>query len=223
MLKAWKSYWAFTGTGYKMVTFLMVPLVVFAMSLTLTLMNPVLFPVVVILVFVTLWFAEPMIDHWFMGGMYKKNNGSLEFLQSSNQFCDFMKKVVTVDIIRRALTFLGMYAIVCVIGFANCAEVEMVKNPYVALSFLPFLSMVVSQIEVLIGRHFDMWNQRYFVVLVGFTLQGVTLSGLIHLFSTARMEMVWLMNGVFLLLFVAVAIGTVVYTKKVVRESYYDK
>ena len=223
MLKAWKSYWAFTGTGYKVVVFLLVPLVVFAMSLTLTLMDPVLYPVAALLVFVALWFAEPMIDHWFMGGMYKKNNGSLEFLQSSNRFCDFMKKVVTVDIIRRALTFLGVYAIVCVIGFANCAEVEMVKNPYIALSFLPFLSMVVSQIEVLIGRHFDMWNQRYFVVLVGFTLQGVTLSGLIQLFSTARMEMMWLMNGLFLLLFVAVAIRTVVYTKKVMRESYYDK
>lgn len=86
MLKAWKSYWAFTRTGYKAAVFLMIPIVTFVITYVLAEIETEMFSLALIIVFVTLWIAEPMIDHWFLGSLYGKNKGSLEFLQSSNRF-----------------------------------------------------------------------------------------------------------------------------------------
>ena len=223
MLKALKSYWAFTRTGYRVVMFVLIPIVVLATTLGLMAIYPELIVIALIMSFVVLWTVEPMSDHWFMGGFYGKNKGALEFLQSSNRFSKFAQDVVLIDIIRRTVTYMMTYFAICSIGYVAGVEKEMEVNLYVVCSFLPFLSMFISQIEVLIGRHFDMWNQQYLVVMVGFIIQGITLSALIKLFLTTGIEIVWMILAVLFVLFVAASIGTVVYTNKKVRDSYYDK
>lgn len=223
MLKAWKSYLAFTKTGYKAIVFLMIPLLTFVISFVFAEIDAEMFVLALMIVFVILWIAEPMMDHWFMGSLYGKYNGSLEFLQSSNRFSEFIKDIVVVDVFRRMFTYFGVYGIACLIGYCKGAGDEAAVNPYMALLFLPFLSVLVSQIEVFIGRHFDMLNYRYVVVMIGFVLEGIALTNLIKLFRYHGMTYAAVLNIGLFVLFVGVSIGTVVYTKKKVRESYYDK
>ena len=223
MLGSLKSYWAFTKTGYRFVMFGLIPIAVLVTALGFVAVDSEMIVLALVISFLVLWMVEPMSDRLFLGGFYGKNKGALEFLQSSNKFSKFMQDVVIVDIFRRMATYLITYLIICMIGYVNGVEKEMEINMFVACSFLPFYSMLISQIEVLVGRHFDMWNHQYIVVMVGFILQGIGLTSLIKLFLTTGMEVVWTITALFFVVFVVVAIGTVVYTNKVVKRSYYDK
>ena len=224
MLKALKSYWAFAGIWYKIVVLALLPLVVILGGLVLVNIDTELIVFALVGFFIFLWVIEPMSDHWFTGGIYGKNKGALEFLQSSNRFWEFMKDVVVIDAIRRCLTYIVVYAVLCMLGILYEAEKDMEENLYLLCLFVPFLSMFVSQVEVFIGRHFEMWNHRYAVGMVGFIIESMILTGLINKVAQGmQIEVLWMISVVLFVLFIAASIGTVAYTKKKVRESYYDK
>lgn len=227
MLKAWKSYVAFTRSRYRMVVFFVIPVICFLFTLGIMMREPTFIFLVLLTSSVGLMIAEPMSDYWFMGGFYGKSNSALEFLQSSNRFEEFMKHVVCVDFVRRICTHFGIYLGICGIGW--CYDVGtgttaldlaagLEGNVYVLLSFLPFLAVLFAQLEVLIGRHFYPWNHHYIVVMLGFMLMTPITIGLINMDVTG----ILLVDGILAVLIVAVGIGTVVYTKKKVRDSYYD-
>lgn len=214
MLRALKTYWAFTKLGYRLMVFILMPAVLLLLN-GFCVYTEIPVMVSLLIGYSYLVPIDIITDYWFLGGFYAKNNSSLEYLQSSNRFREIIRDVVLVDILRRVLLYIGMYLLVMVMGLQDSEQMEW----YAACSFLPLLCFVISQFGVLIGRHYVAWNQVYAVAAVAMVIEGISLTILMWLTS----KNLWLVQGVLLVLAVAVSVMVVAYSKKKVRASYYDK
>ncbi len=156
-----------------------------------------------------------MSDYWFLGGFYNKKRGSLGFLQGSNRYERVIRDVVIIDLIRRVCLYLGVY-LVMVLG-SVIAGLE--SDNYIFIAFFPFFDILMGEIEILIARHFDMWNYHYIVVFLGFLVSTPLITKSI-LLGPDYMPIACVVMAI---LAAAVAVGIVLYTNKKVRDSYYDK
>lgn len=216
MKKTVKSYWAFSNTLYRLIMLFLVPVAYLLVSVCLPSANEggEADPVWIIMV-LALYFLDAQSDCWFMGGFYAKHNGALEFMQTSNQFQSFMSRVVSVDILRRTVYYLGLPLIGVCIGMSKGYD----KEWYQMFSYLPVLEFFLAQLAVAIGRHFVMWNQAYAVVMLGFLIITITIPfGILVSFKNT-----FAIDVILLILAITMAVFTVWYTEKKVRESYYDR
>lgn len=215
MLKVIKSYWAFTNNLYKWVMLVVVPVLLVAL-------NSVLFNVwvagesgdfLLVSLFV-LFFIDAVSDVFFMGGFYRKNNGALEFLQSAPRFEGFMRDVVMVDMVRRILTYQLPFVTSLICALENEGRLEWCSRH----SFLPLLETFIAMLVVLVARHFAIINQVYICAMIGYT---VILFSLLFLIMACA-EAPFVVNGILVMCILLAGVGTVWYTCKKVRESYYD-
>lgn len=217
MITAWKSYNAFTSKGYKLIMFVIVPvLFVLVNSLVQTLEIMEEADIVWLGTMIVLYVVDGMTDHWLMGGFYAKNNSSLEFLQTSNYFPQLMEQVVVVDIVRRGVSYIALSYIAVAIGrMQGYAE-----DWYIMFSDMPFALLAISQICALISRHFIMWNHVYICIVIGMIVFFATFIA----FSVVTLAGYgWVLNALLLLVWGIASVITVVYTRKKVRDSFYDK
>lgn len=210
MLKAMKSYWAFTNGVYKLVMLVLVPILLVLVSLCLLEKDAGSG----LERFFVLYAVDTISDFFFMGGFYKKSNSSLEFLQSSSKYPRVIKEVTMIDIVRRILVYQIPYVVTLLWSIGNPEAMEWCRT----LAGLPWLEILIAQLVVLVARHYVMWNQVYLCTAVGFTILCVIL-----LFTLLFDVIQPVITNVILIVFIiAVAIGMVWYTNKKVRESYYD-
>lgn len=215
MLRAIKSYWAFTSKLYKCVMLVVVPIL-------LIVSNSVLFNVwvegeygdfLLVSLFV-LYAVDAMSDIFFMGGFYRKNNGALEFLQSTPRFEEFMNEVVLVDIVRRVLIYQVPFVTGLICAKGNEYRLEWCSRH----SFLPLVETLVAMLVVLAARHFVASNQAYVCVAIGYMI--ILFSLLFLIMACAKMP--YIVNGILLVCILLASIGTIWYTSKKVRDGYYD-
>ena len=210
MLRAIKNYWAFTKLGYRLVVFVVLPIVILLLgAFCIWAQIPIM--VAMLLGYIYM----PTVDNWFLGGFYAKNNSSLEYLQSSNRFKTMIRDVVLVDIVRRFILYVGVYIVVFVAGMNHPEQME----GYRICSFLPMFCFVISQTGILVARHFMTWNQAYAVGAVLMLIESVCLAPLVDITE----KYTWFVQGVLAVLAIAIAIIVVLYSMKKVRDSYYDK
>lgn len=210
MLKALKSYWAYTSGIYKV-------LMLFAVPILLVFINLVCLQENVgsgIEIFFGVFYLDTILDYFFMGGFYSKNNSSFEFLQSSNRFSQLAKEVVCVDAIRRVLLYQILYCTTLTWTIGKTGEMEWWKT----MAYVPWLLTLGAQLVTLISRHYTTWNIIYVCSSIGFLLMGTIL--IIMLFAEINS---WLVSVVLIVGVVIAGLGTCLYTEKKVKESYYDK
>lgn len=211
MLKAVKSYWAFTNDLYKLVMLLVLPIVLIVVNMYLVrkghgdgLMT-----------LYVLFFVDTMSDFFFMNGFYRKNNSALEFLQSSTKFSRVVKEITIVDIIRRLLIYQIPIVIELIAAVGSQEKLEWCKNN----AFWPWLASLIAQLVLLVTRHFVMWNHIYACTSIGYAV--LLLSFLFISIVCSAWPVVT--NVVLIVLILITSIATIRYTDKKVRESYYDE
>lgn len=214
MKRALKSYWAFTGKGYRIVVLFLFPLLAVLVPVITGIIEPMLLVIALIGYYIIFMIAEPLSDFWFLGGFYSKNKGAMEFMQSSNRFASVIKDVVVVDLLRRVLQNVFIYLLMVCIGVMTKIEQE----GYLLFAFFSIFEILLGEVVTFIGRHFDMWNYYYVVVILGFLVASFFMAyAIINL-----QELLWLVCLVFLLLALILGVIIVSYTNKKVRDSYYD-
>lgn len=214
MKRALKSYWAFTGKGYRIVVLFLFPLLAVLVPVITGIIEPMLLLIALIGYYIIFMIAEPLSDFWFLGGFYSKNKGAMEFMQSSNRFASVIKDVVVVDLLRRVLQNVFIYLLMVCIGVMTKIE----REGYLLFAFFSIFEILLGEVVTFIGRHFDMWNYYYVVVILGFLVASFFMAyAIINL-----QELLWLVCLVFLLLALILGVIIVSYTNKKVRDSYYD-
>ena len=222
MIKAIKSFWAFTSFGYRLVTLLVVPVLIILINILGLLLGEALFGVIFLMTSYALFLMifDIMADKWFLNGVYGKHNSSLEFLQTSNDFESLIYRVVIVDMVRRLLLYVGMYIVLIILGKCMIGEMDY----YGIYAYLPLYMFIINQVAVGIERHFSTWQSVWATSCMASAVSSFGLS-----FMTTGSIFLCERNGelllqvLLLLIAIAVCVGTVWYSRKKVRESYYDK
>lgn len=215
MKRALKGYFAFTNKTYRLVTLILLPLLAVVLTVVVGAINIEVSPIVMVGYYAIFMVVEPMTDYWFMGGFYGKNKGALEFMQSSNRFSAVIKDVVVVDMVRRLLVNAFLFLLMVVAGVIAGIK----SRGFVFYAFLPILEILFAEIVVLIGRHFDLWNHYYVVIVLGYMVSIFIMFQTVVTFET-YMGVICVVMAVLALMMAAI---TVAYTNKKVRDSYYDK
>lgn len=213
MLRAIKSYWAFTNDLYKWVMLVFVPII-------LIVSNSVLSNVwaeadyVFLSSLLLLYVADTMSDIFFMGGFYHENNGALEFLQSTPRFQEFMREVGIIDIVRRVLIYQVPFVTALVCAWENEERMEWC----IRYSYFPLLETLIAMLVVLVARHWVLWNQAYVCTVIGY----VAIIFSYWLLDVISNEPSVIVNGILVVCVLLAGVGTVWYTREKVRDSYYD-
>lgn len=211
MLKAIKSYWAFTNIAYKLVMLGLIPILLIAINIYVY-QNDVGSGMEC---FVVLFAIDTFSDVFFMGGIYSKKNGALEFLQSSPRFIKTIREITIVDIIRRILLYYVPYVTImcCAVGDAETMEWLRV------ISMVPCIEILFAQMTVLVARHFLLWNYAYACTSAGYALM---IFPMVVAVGIQEMDFARKVHVVFIVLTIIATVGTIWYTDKKMKESYYD-
>lgn len=169
-------------------------------------------------IFLALYAIDTVSDIYFMNGFYKKSNDSLEFLQSSPRFQKMIREITIVDIVRRIVVYQIPYFVILVCSIGNSEAMEWCK----VMSALPWIEVLVAQLVVVVARHFVVWNHVYACTSIGAVIMMV-----IMIFNLLAVDMgsgtpEIGANVVLIVCVLLTSIGTVCYTDKKIRESYYD-
>ncbi len=213
MLKALKSYWAFTSCRYKLIMLVVVPILFFVTNITVyrydvgTGLES----------FWILYVIDTISDDYFMGGFYKKGNHSLGFLQSSSRFRKMMQEVVIVDVIRRVIIYQIPYVTLLWCSIGDIEAMEWCRWT----SFVPWIQVLTGQIVVLVRRHGVAGGQNSVSFAIGYIYMLLAISTIGYIGEMAGGNFVpVIVVTILLILFMAVV--TMRYTDKKMEESYYD-
>lgn len=215
MKRMLKTYFAFTNRIYRLLVLILLPLLAVLSTVIAGIIDSELMSLVMVIYYVFFMFIEPFSDYWFLGGFYSKKKGALEFMQSSNRFSGVIRDVVVVDMVRRVLVNAILFLVMVLAGIIS----EINPKGYALLAFFPFLEIFFGELIVFIARHFDLWNHYYVVILIGYML---VLTLIVNSVIFGQ-KLLGIMCVVMALLAIVMAVVTVAYTNKKVRDSYYDK
>ena len=214
MLKALRSYWAFTNNIYKIVVLVLLPVV-------LVLINVYVYQQDVgtgIESFLVLYAVDVLSDIFFMRGFYRKGNDTLGFMQSSPRFRRIIVEVTAVDAIRRIMLYQIPYVTLLWCARESIEIIGWLKE----MAVLPWGLVLSAQFAVLAARHFVVWNQVYACTAVGYMIMATILVFVIMVGEAVNEAFIRGGLVLFIVLVFVTAIGTIWYTDKKMRESYYD-
>ena len=211
MLKALRSYWAFANNVYKLVMLGLIPILLVGINIYVY-QNDIGSGLEC---FIALYAVDTFSDIFFMGGFYNKHNGAMEFLQSSPRFRRTIREVTIVDALRRVVLYQIPYVTLGVCSRGDAEAMEWLLVMYA----LPWLEVFAAQLTVLAARHFLVWNHAYACTVTGYLLMMFLILPAVGL-AAEGMEVE--VSVVFVVLALVAIIGTIWYTDKKMKESYYD-
>ena len=210
MVKALKSYWAFTGSLYKLVMLVIIPVLFIVLNIIKASEeygNGLLSVMI-------LYIADTMFDIFFLSGIYRKSNSALEFLQSSPRFADVMREITIVDMVRRILLYHIPLVVTWICSIGNTEKLAWCMMD----AFVTWLAIWIAQIVIFAARHFVLWNQVYACAMFGYATWAMIFIAI----KTSDISHT-IVNVISVTLILITGIATVWYTDKKVKESYYDK
>lgn len=213
MLKALKSYWAFTNYRYK---------------LTILVFIPILFAVVNINMyryeigsgfedFLILYWLDRTLHDRFMNGCCQKGNRSLGFMQSSPKFKRTMREVAVVDAVIRVMFYHIPY-----ISLLICAKDDVEVLDFCSqIAYVPWVQALIAQIFILIGHEYMAEEEKSLNRFGGYICMMiiVPLIGWIGSQAGGNYKPV---IAVLIVLMLITIIGTAWHSDKMMEESYYD-
>ncbi|MGN0424795.1 MAG: hypothetical protein ACI4FY_05690 [Acetatifactor sp.] len=203
MVNPFKSYQAFAPFLYRLFICFLFPLSLLVIGAKTFLVIPlILLPTV-----------DVMADYWFLGGIQSKRNSGSTFLMTSARGRRVTQSAVIVDLIRRFLTILIVFAGWLVLRLL-WAEKEAV--PVEELMLVILLCYTASTAGTVCSRFFgNMWVN----VLVAQCVSNGCIFGYMLLLRIPVMLAVDIALG---LLSVLVSVWSVKLATKRVKEEYYD-
>ena len=209
MLRALKSYWAFTNGIYKLVMLGIVPLALivgFVLSASEGAGNSLFF-------MFALFVVDIGSDFFFMNGAYCKEQEFSNYIQSSSKYIALIKEVAGVDILRRVLMYQIPFVMELIFAVGDAGRMQWCKLN----SFWPWLEILVAQCIVLATRHFIVWHKVYGAMVIGWIVMMI-----LFVFFATVLEGSAVVNSVLIALIFVVSVVTIWYTEKKGKERYYD-
>lgn len=213
MLKALKSYWAFTNHKYKLIMLVLLPLLLVVISINVYQLEVELG----FASFIILYWIDVISDDHFMGGFYQKGNKDLGFMQSAPRFRKMMREVAVVDAIRRVVLYQIPYITLLWCSMGNAEAMDACR----LISFIPWLEALIAQITVLLKREHVTGEQSSLSVGGGYVCFMVIVFLIEWIGDMAGGNFIPV-NVVLMVLILVEIIGTGWYTDKKMGESYYD-
>lgn len=103
-----RSYLVFTSLWYKVIVFVILPVVLLGMQI----LSTIVFQGTAIHLSVpVLIMAEIMADSWFLGGIQEKGSEKIDYLKTSPRGMKVMKSVLVMDLVRRLLFHGGILGV----------------------------------------------------------------------------------------------------------------
>lgn len=204
-----KSYLVFAPLLYRVVMFLLVPMI---LIFYYYLVRDSIAEAGLIVVMVMLVMAEIVMDVWLLGGIQSKEAEKLDVLKTSGRGMEVMHSALKLDLVRRFLVIAGIMGICYWLsGIQDRMQLVAVGIYFVLIAY------IISTLGVLIGRYGGtIWINvaiSYFAALVAVLCQF--LPGLKQYAVIYDMGL-----GV---LAIVVSIVAVRIAMKKVEGSYYDK
>lgn len=207
-----RSYLVFTTGLYRIVTFLLVPLLAIVLQWFI---NPQSFLAVALINAVVLISAEVLLDYWVFGGIAVKNVRQMEYLKTSGKGRGVMRMALIVDMARQFLAGVVLFAF----GIAFClcrGSVASWESSRMAEGIAVLLfAYALTVTGITVARHFDGMAVNMMIATAAFVL---LIAGLFLIAANA-----YVMLAVALVFAVVSGIFGVWRVMKRSEEGYYDQ
>lgn len=213
-----KSYLVFTSVLYKILMFLVLPVLLLGIQLF---SSAALQGTVIPLSLFLLIFVEIPADILVLGGIQEKNSEKIDYLKTSPKGMQVMRNVLVMDLARRFLTCVVIFGLsrLMMSIFGATPGAERLAGPG-ALLLAVLISYTISVLGIFISRFVSLlWVNLlccYAGAIVGLILFFIGASNYVPLLLP-------LMNGAFGILAVGISILAVKIALMKVEGSYYDK
>lgn len=218
MRRICKSYLVFTGFGYRLLTFWLMPLLLLGIQTAAVSMGKN-FSIILPLAMASM---EAMADSWFLGGIQSKDADKMDFLKTSAEGMRVMKTALIMDFLRRFVSMTVVFLLCCGIARLGGGKTSAILPvDKIELLVFPLLfGYTFSVLATLVGRFFSLfWINMlvaYPIPILGSVTMYLILSEPVYVSVTALFDIVLTVLGILL---VVLAVRTAM---KKVEESYYD-
>ncbi len=209
-MKRIKNYLVFTSLLYRILTFVLLPIVTVGLYYLLRKMIPQVGLVIVMSMVVM---AEIILDIWLFGGIQVKGTQMLEYLKTSGRGRMVLRDALVIDLIRRFITIAGIMGVCYLLeGLEwNNLQVVAIRIYSILIAYtLMVAGVLIARYEGIAWVNIVLSYAAVFLAAMSFLLPG--LSQYIMVYD--------LVVGV---LAVLVSILTVKAAMKKVEGSYYDR
>lgn len=211
MKKMLKSYLIFAPMLYRLILFLVIPVLLIALQVWLVPADAIY--TTAYLVLLVLLSAEIMMDRWAFGGIAAKSVRQPEYLKSSRQGMKIMKYALVVDIVRQfaeSLAVVVICAALCVLFGGTFGVKEAAGSLALLFSGSALISVTHTIVRFLDIPMINMWAAW----VAGMIFSGIYLIAFNH--SS------WMLPVSAVLALVCAVLGVKVILKRL-EESYYDE
>ena len=210
MGKRMKSYLIFTGLGYRIILFAVVPilLTLFGFLLSAVFDFPGYFLAVYLLPAI-----EISMDTFVFGGIASKEMVHLEYLKTSTSGSGLMKNALQGGIIRMLISNAVILFINYLIYHGRTGDIWNAKRLFTLLWFF-VLIYVVTIILIVIARFFVSEHVNYTLGFVSFLLE---------MFAIRSFKNLYVSFVILIMIAVTISVFSVKLVEKRIKESYYDK
>lgn len=221
MKKAIKGYLVFTSCIYRIVMFGVLPFALIALYILLTVFMEgnafLLFCAVPFLIIM----AEIVADTWLFGGIQRKDAAKMDFLKTSSKGMGLLRNALTMDLVRRFLSFSGVMVICLLVNINIGKGMEMfggsvIKGLGVILALI-LSAYAVSVLCTLLSRFGTMLWQSLMAGYLGLFMESVCVGFMVSLGH----PLIWCC--VFGVLALGISVLAVNAVMKNVRGGYYDE
>jgi len=207
-----KSYLVFTSFVYRLVLYLLLPLVALGTGI---LCSGSIGAVNLMIVSMILSMFEILSDYWLFVGIQTKDSANLDFLKTSGRGMQIIKNALIMDLLRKLLTAAVVLTISYLVALPTYDRER--GETAAVLVYAVLVSYFCSVLGVFFARYGSIF---WFCVLVGNVAVSLEI---ICWFLPGTLENIPKYVPVFVILGIMVSILAVRTARKKVEGSYYDK
>ncbi len=219
MKTALKSYKAFTGYFYRIMTFVLIPLIVLVVNVALSLFLEVKTDYFLYECYLIILIVE---DYWVFGGICIKNPQKLEYIKSSKRGLQIMQNAIIADLVLK-LVRLVLLSVFYMISWIMLFKATMDATLLCHTIRCTLMGYIVSVAALNMTRYASVFYIHYFVALV------VGMFAVIAMAFVSKRSYdfsIILQIGIIIgeiILAAGVCIATACHITKRVKGSYYDE
>lgn len=218
MRRICKSYLVFTGFGYRLLMFGLVPLLLLGIQTVAVFQGKnlsFLLPLMMASI-------EAMADSWFLGGIQSKDAEKMDFLKTSPEGMRVIKTALIMDFLRRFVSMTVVLLLCCGIARLGGGKVSAIPPVWkIALLVFPLLfGYTFSVLATLIGRFSSFF---WINMLVAYPIPILGAVSMVILSYPLYMDMAVLFDIALAALGILLVVLAVRTAMKKVEGSYYDR
>ena len=212
MKKKITSYLVFTSGLYRLLLFVLVPIVITIAQILLHFDDYFLMTYLVAILFPG---AEVFLDYWVFGGIAVKGGTHLEYLKSSKRGVEIMGNALRVNMARQFLATVLLFVISGVVLLCQGGMIELGARQIMTYIDILLLTYFMIVTEITIVRHLD-------GVLIGLSVSCFAFLPMIGLLFLIAWQSYVMLPVMVILSAISSVLGVRLILKRV-KESYYDK